>query len=44
MPSRVNCINRDGATLWQLDFPPASSERPNAYKYTEFTVYGLGEY
>ncbi|WP_238012135.1 hypothetical protein KZZ52_14195 [Dactylosporangium sp. AC04546] len=39
-PSRVNCIDRDGATLWQLDFPRASSERPNAYNRCDFSLDG----
>ncbi|MET8146851.1 hypothetical protein ACIBSW_14285 [Actinoplanes sp. NPDC049668] len=39
-PNRVNCIDRDGATLWQLDFPRASSERPNAYNRCDFSLDG----
>ena len=39
-PNRVNCIDRDGSTLWQLDFPPASSERPNAFNRCDFSLDG----
>jgi hypothetical protein len=39
-PSRVTCIDRAGATLWRLDFPPASSERPNAYNRCDFSLDG----
>jgi hypothetical protein len=39
-PNRVNCIDRDGSSLWQLDFPPALSERPNAYVSCDFSLDG----
>ncbi|GAA3392745.1 hypothetical protein [Cryptosporangium minutisporangium] len=39
-PNRVNCIDRDGSMLWQLDFPPVSSQRPNARNRCDFSLDG----
>ncbi|MEV6816486.1 hypothetical protein [Micromonospora sp. NPDC051296] len=38
--NRVACIDRDGATLWQLGFEPASSAQPNAYTCCGFSLDG----
>jgi hypothetical protein len=39
-PNRVTCIDRHGSTLWQLDFEPASSARPNAYNCCDYSLDG----
>jgi hypothetical protein len=35
--NRVTCIDRDGSPIWQLDFEPSASVRPNAHNSCEFS-------
>ncbi|KXK59094.1 hypothetical protein AWW66_26175 [Micromonospora rosaria] len=39
-PDRLTCVDRAGATVWQLDFPPAASERANAQHRCDFSLDG----
>jgi len=39
-PNQVTSINRDGTILWQLDFEPASSARPNAHNRCDYSLDG----
>ncbi|TDC00988.1 hypothetical protein E1091_03755 [Micromonospora fluostatini] len=39
-PDRVDCVDRAGATVWQLDFPPAATQRPNAHNRCDFSLDG----
>jgi hypothetical protein len=39
-PNQIMCIDRDGSTLWQLDFEFASTARPNAHNCCDFSLDG----